>query len=91
MTDALTPEASTPHKDVAKIYCRIKLTDGVTVMGFVYAEKGTRLQDLMNDPRSFIPVQMVKNLPPPHNKVEGTIVLAKRYIVSAEEIKYEYL
>ena len=78
-------------KEVKKIYCRIKLTDGGAVLGFVYAESEARLQDLMNDSREFIPVQMVKNLPPPHNKVEGTIVLAKRYIVSAEEIKYELL
>ena len=73
------------HKDVRKIYCRIKMSGGSAYTGFVYADSAERLQDLLNDDRKFIPVQLMNDLAAPNHKVIGTIILAKQYIVSIEE------
>lgn len=78
------------NKDVRKIYGKIKMHDGSAYRGFVYAEKSQRLQDLLNDDRDFIPIQLVNDLPP-YNKIIGTVILAKRYIISIEEIEYNPL
>lgn len=87
----LPTETSGQHKDVRKIYCRIKMQGGATYTGFVYAESDDRLQDLLNDDRKFIPVQLINDLAAPYNKVIGTIILAKQYIISLEESDYNPL
>lgn len=81
---------SEKHAEVHKIYGKIKMHDGSAYRGFVYAKPDQRLQDLLNDDRGFIPIQLVNDLPP-YNKVIGTVILSKRYIISIEEIEYNPL
>lgn len=86
----MTTEDETVRKDKHKIYGKIKMHDGSAYRGFVYAKEGERLQDMLNDDRQFIPIQLVNDLPP-YNKIIGTVILSKRYIITIEEIEYNPL
>ena len=74
-------------KIVQKKFCVVKLSNGTTVRGFIYLEPSQRLQDLLNDSRDFIPIEIMSETPP-HNKVIGQVVISKHFIVTAEESPY---
>lgn len=76
-----------PKKTVEKKFCVVKLSNGSTVRGFVYLEPNQRLQDLLNDSRDFIPIEILSETPP-HTKVVGRMVISKRFILTAEESSF---
>ena len=86
----MSETSSDNYTEVHKIYGKIKMHDGSSYRGFVYAKPEQRLQDLLNDERDFIPILLASDIPP-YNKVVGNVVLSKRYIISIEEIEYNPL
>lgn len=72
--------------DVIRIFGNVKMHDGTTYRGFVYANRGQRLQDLLNDGRNFIPIELVKEYQAETSTI-GHVLISKRYIVSFKEVK----
>lgn len=72
--------------DVLRIFGKVKLQDGTEYRGFVYAHRGQRLQDLLNDGRDFIPIELVKDYHPDTGTI-GHVLISKRFIISFEEIR----
>jgi hypothetical protein len=73
---------TTPSKAVKqelKVY--VKMHDGSRLMGLFYLGEFERLQDVMNDDRSFLPLHVFYEK---GNKTQ-TVMLAKRYIEQVEE------
>lgn len=72
--------------DVLRIFGKVKMQDGTEYRGFVYAHRGERLQDLLNDGRDFIPIELVKDYHADTGTI-GHVLISKRFIISFEEIK----
>lgn len=62
-----------------KVY--VKMHDGTRMLGVFYLLDTERLQDVMNDARSFLPLYVFDE----KSKRRHTIMLAKRYIEQVEE------
>ena len=73
-------------EDVSQIFGKVKMQDGTEYRGFVYAHKGQRLQDLLNDGRDFIPIELVKDYHADTGTI-GHVLISKRFIISFEEIR----
>ena len=73
-------------QDVLRLFGKVKMQDGTEYRGFVYAHRGERLQDMLNDSRDFIPIELVKDYHPDTGTV-GHVLISKRFIISFEEIK----
>lgn len=71
--------------DVFRIFGKVKMQDGSEYRGFVYARRGQRLQDLLNDSRDFIPIELVKDYHADTGTV-GHVIISKQFIISFEEI-----
>lgn len=71
--------------DVLRIFGKVKMQDGSEYRGFVYALRGQRLQDLLNDSRDFIPIELVKDFHADTGTV-GHVLISKNFIISFEEI-----
>ena len=71
--------ANKAHKQELKVY--VKMHDGTRLMGLFYLGESDRLQDVMNDERSFLPLHAYDD----KGKKRHTIMLAKRYIEQVEE------
>ena len=54
--------------------------DGVRYRGYIHLQREHRLQDLLNDPRSFIPLEQASSN-------DAVTIVAKRFIVSIEELR----
>jgi hypothetical protein len=67
-------------KSALKVY--VRMHDGVRLVGAFYLAPGERLQDIMNDDRSFIPLYLDDTKE--HNPV---VMISKRYVQQVEEIK----
>lgn len=67
-------------KSALKVY--VRMHDGARLVGAFYLAPGERLQDIMNDARSFIPLYLDDTKE--HNPV---VMIAKRYVSQVEEIK----
>jgi hypothetical protein len=72
--------------DVLRIFGKVKMQDGTEYRGFVYAHRGQRLQDLLNDGRDFIPIELVKDYHADTGTI-GHVLISKRFIISFEEIR----
>jgi hypothetical protein len=73
---------NTPNKAAKqelKVY--VKMHDGTRLLGLFYLGESERLQDVMNDDRSFLPLHVFYEK---GNKTQ-TVMLAKRYIEQVEE------
>lgn len=65
------------HVEKQRILVEILLSTGVTLFGYVHAGRGTRVSDVFNDPRAFLPFE----------NVDGRTTLhAKHAILQASEI-----
>ncbi len=71
--------ANKAHKQELKVY--VKMHDGTRLMGLFYLSESDRLQDVMNDQRSFLPLHAYDD----KGTKRHTIMLAKRYIEQVEE------
>jgi len=67
-------------KSALKVY--VRMHDGARLVGAFYLAPGERLQDIMNDARSFIPLYLDDTKE--HNPV---VMISKRYVSQVEEIK----
>lgn len=68
-----------PLKDTQELFVTVRMFDGSSFRGFIYLQDHERLQDLLNDERQFIPVRV-------RSEKGDLAILAKRYIVSIDEI-----
>lgn len=73
--------ANKAHKQALKVY--VKMHDGTRLMGLFYLGESDRLQDVMNDERSFLPLHAYGD----KGTKRHTIMLAKRYIEQVEEFE----
>ena len=66
-------------KSALKVY--VRMHDGARLVGAFYLAPGERLQDIMNDDRSFIPLYLddIKENNP-------VVMISKRYVSQVEEI-----
>lgn len=69
------------QKKVLKVY--VKMHDGSRLMGMFYLSATERLQDVMNDERSFLPLHAYDD----KGHKQHTLMLAKRYIEQVEEFE----
>lgn len=67
------------RKRALKVY--VRMHDGLRLVGAFYVAEGERLQDIMNDERSFLPLYLDENKE--HNSIA---MVSKRYIQQVEEI-----
>ena len=67
------------NKRALKVY--VRMHDGSRLVGAFYLAQGERLQDIMNDQRSFLPLYLDENKE--HNPVT---MVSKRYVQQVEEI-----
>ncbi len=75
MTQATTGQRQETHA----ILVSVLMHDGVRYRGYIHLPTNHRLQDLLNDNRSFIPLEQANN--------EAVTIVSKRYIVSIEELR----
>lgn len=68
------------QKHARKVY--VRMHDGSRLVGAMYMGSDERLQDVMNDERSFIPIYLDDNKE--HHPV---VMVSKRYIQQVEEIR----
>ena len=69
------------QKKVLKVY--VKMHDGSRLMGMFYLSATERLQDVMNDERSFLPLHAYDD----KGRKQHTLMLAKRFIEQVEEFE----
>ncbi len=62
-----------------QVYVSVKMHDGDRFRGYIHLTEGERMQDMMNDPRKFFPIQM-------NSEVGEMAILSKEYVVSIEEV-----
>jgi hypothetical protein len=70
---------SKEQKKNLKVY--VKMHDGTRLLGMFYLSDAERLQDVMNDERSFLPLHAYDD----KGHKQHTLMLAKRYIEQVEE------
>ena len=70
------------HKDGVKVY--VRMHDGTRLLGSFYISEGERIQDVMNDSRTFLPLHALNDAGHYH-----MIMLSKRYIQQVEEVQAE--
>jgi len=58
----------------------VLMHDGARYRGFIHLPPKHRLQDLLNDSRAFIPLEQA-------NSNDAVTIVAKRFIVSIEELR----
>ncbi len=68
------------RKDTRAILVSVLMHDGSRYRGYIHLPDNHRLQDLLNDPRGFIPLEQA-------NSSEEITIVSKRYIVSIEELR----
>lgn len=68
------------RQETHTILVSVLMHDGVRYRGFIHLPPNHRLQDLLNDNRAFIPLEQA-------NSNEAVTIVAKRYIVSIEELR----
>jgi hypothetical protein len=68
-----------PVMKTRELFVTVRMFDGSSFRGFIYLQDDERLQDLLNDARSFIPVRI-------RSDKGDMAILSKRYIVSIDEI-----
>lgn len=68
------------RKDTRAILVSVLMHDGSRYRGYIHLTDNHRLQDLLNDPRGFIPLEQA-------NSSEEITIVSKRYIVSIEELR----
>ena len=68
---------------IRKIELRVyvRMQDGTLLLGSFYLTEGERLQDVMNDDRSFLPLHALNDTNRYH-----MVMLSKRYIQQVEEV-----
>lgn len=59
----------------------VRMHDGMLLLGSFYLTEGERLQDIMNDDRSFLPLHALNDSGRYH-----MVMLSKRYIQQVEEV-----
>lgn len=74
---------NTKVKQKAAIKVYVRMHDGSRLLGSVFLGPDERLQDIMNDDRSFIPVHVEEQ------KSISLVMLSKRYIQQIEEVQKE--
>ena len=67
-------------KSALKVY--VRMHDGARLIGAFYLAPGERLQDIMNDDRSFIPLYLDDT-----KENNPVVMISKRYVSQVEEIK----
>jgi len=67
-------------KSALKVY--VRMHDGSRLVGAFYLAPGERLQDIMNDERSFIPLYLDDT-----KENNPVVMISKRYVSQVEEIK----
>ena len=67
-------------KSALKVY--VRMHDGARLVGAFYLAPGERLQDIMNDERSFIPLYLDDS-----KENNPVVMISKRYVSQVEEIK----
>ncbi|WP_343222671.1 hypothetical protein [Marinobacterium ramblicola] len=66
------------QKSEIKVY--VRMHDGSRMLGNVFLAEGERLQDIMNDDRTFLPIHAEDQ------KSISVVMLSKRYIQQIEEV-----
>ena len=70
---------ATVTKEKLKVY--LKLADGQRLLGFFFVESTERLQDILNDARSFLPLHALGD-----NGKYQLIMVSKSFIQQVEEV-----
>lgn len=71
----------TKRKEKTEIKVYVRMHDGSRLLGNVFLAPGERLQDIMNDDRTFIPVHVDEQ------NARSLVMLSKRYIQQVEEVR----
>lgn len=70
-----------PAVEKRKLKVYIKMSDSQRLLGFFYVGDDERLQDILNDDRSFLPLHALGD-----NGKYSLVVLSKRYMQQIEEV-----
>jgi hypothetical protein len=74
-------EPSNEHrKETNAILVSVLMHDGSRYRGYIHLQHNFRLQDLLNDPRAFIPIEQASSS-------DAVTIVAKHFIVSIEELR----
>ena len=74
-------EPSNEHrKETNAILVSVLMHDGSRYRGYIHLPEKHRLQDLLNDPRGFIPIEQASSN-------DAVTIVAKHFIVSIEELR----
>lgn len=74
--------STNPSVEKRKLKVYVKMSDGQRLLGFFYVSDDERLQDILNDDRSFLPLHALGD-----NGKYTLVVLSKRYMQQIEEVK----
>lgn len=66
-------------KEKLKVY--VKMSDGQRLIGFFFAQQDERLQDLLNDERSFLPLYALGD-----NGKYHLVMISKAFVQQVEEV-----
>ncbi len=78
------PTPMTQKKPTRKIHVEVALYDSTRCRGFIHLQANQRLQDLLNDRRGFIPLEMSAE------GGEELILISKRFIVYIHESNVDF-
>ncbi len=74
-------EPSNEHrKETNAILVSVLMHDGSRYRGYIHLPEKHRLQDLLNDPRGFIPIEQASSN-------DAVTIVAKHFIVPIEELR----
>ena len=75
----MTEPDNHPTIETRKVYTVITVQGDKRYRGYLHVPAGKRLQDLLNDGRTFIPLHLTED-------THEVAILSKRFIVALEEI-----
>ena len=76
MSESVTEQ----RKETNAILVSVLMHDGSRYRGYIHLPAKHRLQDLLNDPRGFIPIEQAATN-------DAVTIVAKHFIVSIEELR----
>ncbi len=76
----MSESAIEQRKETTAILVSVLMHDGSRYRGYIHLPEKHRLQDLLNDPRGFIPIE-------PAAGNDAVTIVAKHFIVSIEELR----
>lgn len=76
----MSESAIEQRKETTAILVSVLMHDGSRYRGYIHLPPNHRLQDLLNDPRGFIPIEQAAGN-------DAMTIVAKHFIVSIEELR----